>query len=52
MSLHKLIRVVSILVAITGLSLRGGGRGPGISASYYERLPRLLSKENRTERNS
>ena len=29
MSLHKLIRVVSILVAITGLSLRGGGRGPG-----------------------
>ena len=28
-----------------GLSLRG--REPGISSSYYERGPRLLSKENR-----
>ena len=28
-----------------GLSLRGG-RGPGISSSYYEHCPQLLSKEN------
>jgi len=27
-------------------------RGPGISPGYYERLPRLLSKKNRAERNS
>ena len=58
MSLHKLIRVVSILVAITGLSLRGGGRGfpPAIMnvfPGYFQRkiepkeipsclIPRLL----------